>query len=269
MINANASRLVGELKDHLETFKRPEIKVANDKKKIEQLKHDSVLFSNPRGTLLVNSHLVFSKNFNHFPDIVYSKISVFRSYWLGYIMSNPQPIFEAENEIYSYISNALVNDLVEMSAGWKVNFNRTPATEILDAKNKNVLIRPEMYRDWFKKHFGNSTYTSKVIPMLAEGKSVNEILEIVPTEATVFDGLFKAPIVTKQELEKVLDILSTNPEPQELRNKKILLHDISEQTFSGTDPRDEEMKELKKQLEEMKSLILKQQKSKKEINENG
>jgi hypothetical protein len=255
-----ARYVTGELKDHSEGFKRPEIDLSTDLKGkdrtdlLARRKQDSVLFSNVRGSIIVNSHEVFAKNYNHFPDIVYSKINVYRSYWLGNILSKKQPIFETQQEGDQYVSDALIDDLVQFAVNYKINFNRVPASQILDLKQRNSLPNPEFYREWFKRHFGKSTYTSKIIPLLAERKSLAEILEVIPTgPIPVFGGLFHAPIIFREEVEKILDILATNPESRELNAKNTLLKDISESI--QVDTQSDRVAKLEQELKEAMNLI--------------
>ena len=212
--------LKGDSKIHEATIKSRQ-PTSLSQELLQQARQDTLLVGEySTGLINVRSRAKFINYF--FPAYPRKhELDVFRSFWLGTTVLSC-PTFESEEQLFTFISNKLVEDIVERVGSYRLNFDKIPYTQRRQAQLKHKFHKVRLYRDWFHRNFGKSTYVSKVIPLIAEGASIERIREVVPVDRNVslLNGRFEAPIITSDELDKIYSILEEKGDsfiPKELQ----------------------------------------------------
>lgn len=208
---ANFEKFLGDL-DQFRNLGRAQGEVPSfspkDKALWETVTQDLILFSTNSRRLSIQSHEKFSAYFNSLSEGGKSNVEIIRPFWLGLSSPLKQPIFTNANEIEKFISERLIQDILELSVSYKMNFDRTPFALKRRAENTPKGHRPRLFRDWFSDHYGNSSYAFKLITALADGKTKeyirNEIK--IPKEISLWG--FKGIVLSDAELEKIQEALS-------------------------------------------------------------
>ena len=182
---------------------------SKNKTQVEKAKHDLILLSTTARKFITQDLTRFVSYFNTQPDGIKSCIEVIRPYWLG--LSNPfrEYTFTKAQDVKNFISERLVQDLLDLASSYKLNYDRTPVALKKHAEKSLKGHKPRLFRNWFESNFGKSTFTNKLVKALAEGKTQEYIRKDlnIPQEASLWG--FKGEVISDSELETIQDLLAS------------------------------------------------------------
>lgn len=212
-------RLGGNLKfERLDIANRDELEFASDedleREQAAQQNAVLALITTPRmfeggipappvQVLTAYSHASFVHAFNLLSNEEKREIKILRTFWLGDSANMPQ-IRESSN-VESIVSDLLVTSLAEKVRLYKSNVLTGRLAAFKQTLDASVYEGGIEYQEWLNLHKGKSKFDLKVIKSLAEGKKPR----VVNARAFTFD----TPVITDDEVERILDLVAKHPEP--------------------------------------------------------
>ncbi len=248
-------KFVGDLealKNHGGSSKRLNHFDPRDQKKLKQASQDLVLLNNTGRRLFITNQLGFVNYFNVQPDGVKHLVDLIRPYWLGLPNTFEQPLFDTASQVQSFITERLVADLVEMVSSWRLNFDRNPVPIRKKGLRSFKGYKSRPYREWFKDHFAESTYTYDVVIALAEDKPLT-----IPRKTELWG--MGGELLSEEEELLVRQDLSADPKPKLLQFIESVpsdLWEIKSQARTGLEELElrGKMQQLEKEIESLKNL---------------
>lgn len=157
----------------------------------------------PLRVLSAYSHASFVNAFNMLSNDEKKEVKVLRSFWVGDTANMPK--LRESSDVESIASDLLVTSLAEKVRLYKANVLTGRLAPFKRTLDPSIFEGGIEYKEHLERTKGKAKYDLKIIKTLAEGKK--------PKAAIDYAFTFTTPIVTDEEIQKVLDLIAKNPEP--------------------------------------------------------
>lgn len=157
----------------------------------------------PIKVLTAYSHASFVTAFNLLSNDEKKEIKIVRSFWVGDTANMPQ--LRESSDVEKIASDLLVNSLAEKVRLYKANPLTGRLAPFKPTLDPSVFEGGIEYREYLERIKGKSKYDFEIVKALADGKSVK------PAKDFAFG--FETDVITKDEIDRVVAAVKTNPEP--------------------------------------------------------